>query len=166
MKIDRVKTIKSLELIEIEGGRRHVLPPNTVRFLERTTGRFPAPYYVLAGTRVGAVERHWTDAENAGIVELVRIAEDGDPTLDGITLPIRSATQLSPGQMKRLLCGYLIGGRFHCPKCALTRSLVSPQAIPVYPVNIVPYSQSCSKCGMVVFDLWRSKKGGPLNIFQ
>ncbi len=106
------------------------------------------------------------DSQRAGRIKLTYVAEEGDPTLDGIPLPITGGNQLTDWQKNHLVCGHLVGGKFLCERCTLSKSLVYPAAIAVYPINIIPYSQVCHECGLVVFSIWQSRKGGPLSLFD
>lgn len=45
-------------------------------------------------------------------------------------------------------------GKFVCHTCALTYDLVAEQASAVYPINIIPYSQSCHECRKVLVEGW------------
>lgn len=167
MKVDTAKVLKKgFKLIDIDNGsvQRELTPGNQYE-LEHAEGKHPLAYYVLKGTRKGAIQRFWEDSEKQGLIRMYRQAEDGDPTLAGIRLPIRNSKQLTEFQKTHLVCGHLVKGKFLCERCTLKHNLVYPDAIPVYPVNILPYSQACQECGLLVFDVWQSRKGGPLCLF-
>ena len=168
MRADRVRVLKpGVKLIDIDSGAvRPELKVGKVFELATLTKDHPLPYYLIKGTREGAISRFWEDAEKKGRLTIVRVPEDGDVTLDGIPLPITAETKLSEHQRHHLVAGYLIKGRFRCTRCALGHGLVHPAAIAVYPCNVLPYSQSCHECGTLVFNVWQSKKGGPLNLFD
>ena len=49
--------------------------------------------------------------------------------------------------------GYLAAGLFLCPDCNNDFNIPkAPQRVPVYAVNILPYKQSCAKCGDLVVE--------------
>lgn len=166
MRANRVSVIRpGFTLIDIDNGSKHPLPSGEERALEHADGVHPLAYYVLAGTRLGAIQRFWEEKQRDGTIRLTYIAEEGDPTLDGIPLPITNRNQLTEYQMTHLVCGHLVKGKFLCNRCTLEANLVYPDAIALYPINIIPYSQVCSKCGLVVFNIWQARKGGPLSLF-
>jgi hypothetical protein len=168
MRVDRFKVLdKGFILIDLDTGHKHPQPVGTVHFLE-TDGdksKHPLDRYMIKGTQIGAISRYYEDAVLKRQIELILIAEDNDPTLDGIVLPITSSSLLTEHQKKHLVCGHLIKGHFKCERCALKHGLTNPNAIAVYPVNILPYSQNCTECGLLIFNIWQSAKGGPLNLF-
>lgn len=168
MKLNAVDVLKSLALIHLDSGAPSTVGPGCYHLetAERTFGGRTRSYYKLAGTDLGAIEPYWDDKEADGTIRVTRIAEADDPTLDGIPLPIRSGNQLTTWQKEHLICGRIIGGKFVCERCALNHGLVYPNAIAVYPVNILPYSQDCKECGIWIFIIWQSKKGGPLALFS
>jgi hypothetical protein len=168
MRADRVTILKpGFQLICIDGG---ALPPDPVigktYEIEHAVGKHPLAYYVIKGTRVGAIQRYWEDSQRDGKIRLTVIAEGDDPTLDGVPLPVRNGSQLTEHQKKHTVCGYLIKGKFKCTRCALKHGLTYPDAIAVYPINIIPYSQDCTECKLLIFEIWRSAKGGPLCLFE
>ena len=55
------------------------------------------------------------------------------------------------------LVGYLVRGRFVCVNCVVEEN----KTIPVYALNIRPYSQDCALCGEVVV-----KGGTPTILFD
>lgn len=163
MRYDRAIIHRPLEAINIDTGTPTRIDTD-LAFLNRVTS-MNREYYVVAETRIGSITSWWEQMDRDGKIKLVRIAEATDPTLDGIPLPITAASQLSEHQRNKLVCGYLVQGKFLCSKCTLTKGLTYPNAIAVYPVNILPYSQICSECKLVVFNIWRSASGGPLSLF-
>lgn len=120
-------------------------------------------YLLITGTNVGSVRTYWLQQESQRALKLVRT--DG-PTIDGVQLPITTRAQLSKHQIENLVVGKIVKGRFLCNKCALKKDLNTPVAFSVYPVNILPYSQDCHDCGLVVFDMAKKKEGGYLTIFE
>ncbi len=167
MKVDTVRVLdKGFELIHIDHGLKHALKPGRVYELEHAEGSHPLAYYVVKGTRVGAIQRFWEDSERKGLIRMFRAAEADDPTFDGIPLPIRNGSQLTEWQKLHTVCGHLVKGKFKCERCTLKHNLTYPDAIAVYPVNILPYSQACTECGLLIFDVWQSRKGGPLCLFD
>src|SRR5262249_18047988 len=148
MRVDRARVLKpGVKLIDIDTGDvQPELKVGSVVALETLARQHPLPYYVRKGTRYGAISRYWEEAERAGRLAIARVPEDGDLTFDGIPLPITAETRLSEHQRHHPVCGYLVKGKFLCTRCTLKNPLVHPEAIAVYPCNIMPYSQSCRGC--------------------
>lgn len=167
MRANHASVIKpGFELINIDTGEKRHTKQGDCFPVEHAEGRHPLAYYVIRGTREGAIQRFWEDKQREGVISLNYVAEDGDPTLDGVPLPITSSRQLTEWQKTHLVCGHLVKGKFLCERCTLEHELTYPAAIAVYPINIIPYSQVCSECGLVVFSIWQSRKGGPLSLFD
>lgn len=72
-------------------------------------------------------------------------------TYDGA--PLR---HLTPNQIRysSSIGKLLEGGKFVCHRCALVYDLVAEEAVSVYPVNIIPYSQQCHECGKMLVEGW------------
>lgn len=121
-------------------------------------------YYVLAGTRQGSISRFWEDLERDGRGELRFAREDTDPVIDGVRLPITARAQLTDWQYRHLVIGKLVKGKFRCNDCAGAAGRVYPEAIDIMPVHVLPYSQKCGSCGLQIVAIWRSAKGGWLNL--
>lgn len=56
--------------------------------------------------------------------------------------------------------GFLYQGNFFCRNCAPKHD------VPVFPVNLNPYSQHCRQCRKLVVDQTRSHTGKPLVLFE
>ena len=121
-------------------------------------------YYVLAGTRQGAINRFWEDAERGGKVRLTYAREASDASIDAVALPITSKDQLTAEQYRTMVIGKLVKGKFRCNRCAAEATLSYPEAINVYPINVLPYSQRCGACGLQIVAIWKSARGGWLNL--
>lgn len=165
MRVNKVTILKPFRVIDIETGDPVSLKPGQTYEIEHARGVHPLDYYVVKGTRQGCICRHWEASAEIGVVRLHVIAQSDDPTLDGVVLPITSSDQLTADQKTKTPCGYIIKGKFHCTRCAAKHDKSYPKAVSVFPINIIPYSQVCRVCDLVIFNIWQSAKGGPLCIF-
>jgi hypothetical protein len=151
-----------VRVIDIDTGKRSPLKAGTTYELDAVDDGFM--YYVLRGGRVGAIERYWEDLDRDGKVELGYVREAADPAIDGVPLPITERAQLTDGQYRTMVIGHLVKGKFRCVGCSAPATY--PDAIPVVPANVLPYSQKCGKCGLQIVAIWRSAKGGWLNLLD
>jgi hypothetical protein len=162
--------MKSVEVIDITNGQKQFIRPGEYETEEIQHSPHPdmptRQYVVLKGSKLGSIVEWWLSQEHQGLAKLVRI-EAADKMIEGIRLPIKSRSQLTPEQMGTIICGWIYKGRFICNWCAKAKDLTYPEGIKVYPINIIPYSQNCKECGLQVFDIWkRIRTGGPLNLFD
>lgn len=160
MVISRVLIRDHVKVIDIDNGTvRNLVPGQTYEVEHVVDDR---PYYVIRGTRQGAIDSYWHGLETEGKAHLQFAREAGDPTIDGVFLPITGRDQLSEHQYHHLVIGHLVKGEFRCNDCA--RPDTYPQSIPIHPIHILPYSQKCGACGLQIVAIWRSAKGGWLNL--
>lgn len=164
MKYQRVMmNAGALCVMDIDSGKAQDLEPYASYDVEHVTHK-ERDYLVLAGTRIGGVTTFWEHHDNTGVVQLVPIPVYTEPrTWHGVTLPITSRAQVEH-RMNDVLF-HCVKGKMLCNKCSLKHSLTTPNAVAFYPDNIMPYSQDCHECGLLVVNIWQSKKGGPLILF-
>ncbi len=154
-----------VDLIDIMNGsvnRLRLGEHNLIRVIHKDR-----EYHVVKGSNNGSITPYWEKMEMKGKVVLTRMSDfDCDIRLDGIKLPIESPIVFNEFQKTHMVVGHLVKGKFLCNKCTLEKNLTHPDAIAVYPINIMPYSQGCFQCGLLVFNIWQRKKGGPLFLFD
>lgn len=86
-----------------------------------------------------------------------RYIVDGYDTRAKVCVDSRAPRRhLTPSQIKYGgSIGKLFGdGKFVCHHCALSYDLVAENAASVYLVNIIPYSQECHDCGILLVEGW------------
>lgn len=157
-----------ITLIHVKKGKKQFVKPG-VHAVEQKKIRVSGltrNYILLRGTDFGSIESWWLQKESDGTIELKRLDEGQGMTLDGVPLPITSSAQLSKEQLGAAVCGHLVKGRFVCMRCTSGVTLTYPDAIAITPRHILPYSQSCSKCGLRLFDVMRNDKHQPVNLFK
>lgn len=160
MVISKVLICDHVKVINIDDGTVRNLVPGQTYEVEHVEDE--RAYYVIRGTRQGAIDCYWHDLETEGKAHLQYVREDSDPTIDGVFLPITGRDQLSEHQYHTLVIGHLVKGKFRCLDCAKPDTY--PQSIPIMPIHILPYSQKCGACGLQIVTIWRSAKGGWLNL--
>lgn len=164
MKYQRVMLNASvLRVIDIDTGKTQNLEPYASYEVEHVNHN-DREYLLLKGTRLGSVTTFWEQHDETGVVKLVPVPVIVEPkTWHGVTLPITSRSQIE--DKMNLVVFHCVKGRMLCNKCSLKHSLVMPDAVAFYPPNILPYSQDCHECGLLIFNVCQKKKGGPLILF-
>jgi hypothetical protein len=160
----KVEFLKSgIILIDIMDGSKHEMTCGSVHEIHPTT-KSNRQYHTIHGSFVGCINEYWLELEVKGSVRLYKLPTGR--TLDGILLPIETRQQLTEHQITHLVVGHLVHGKFLCEKCTLKKSLSHPDAIAIYPINILPYSQDCHECGQMIFEVARGRDNQPLILFE
>lgn len=150
MRVNTIEVVGVTCVIDIDTGKTSNTLPG-LKHVEKVTkdGR---DYYVISGTRLGATVTFWEQLANTYAVFFHMVAEGGDPCYNSFPLPITTSVQAGAN---KLPIAHLIKGVVYCEKCSLSRSLTYPDAIALYPKNILPMDQDCHCCGQMLVQIGR-----------
>lgn len=160
--IHQVEVYEAITLIEIGVGTPFTLEHGNypIDAIIHTDGR---EYLRITRTNKGVAKVYWEALHREGKIQL---QVQTSLTYAGLQLPITDRCQIPHSAFRTIACGYIIAGRFVCTKCAEGECKTMPDAIPVYPAHILPYSQDCLKCGVALFRVWKRSNGKPLMLFN